>query len=173
MKTKENTATITASPSTVQGPTWGDVTAAAPVLTAAMWCSSVGTTWTLELHTWARRTAYGTLVDWISSGIPITQPVPANRLARELLTERGLYLLVDSTVEPNADSRHGIGYVCADAELITLAHRIRDEAVESGVHPVVLAAQRIATGYIAGAGSRRNTAGRWPGQHAARTRLPV
>ena len=89
MKTKENTATITAPPSTVQGPTWGDVTAAAPVLTAAMWCSSVGTTWTLELHTRARRTAYGTLVDWISSGIPITQPVPANRLARQLRVVAG------------------------------------------------------------------------------------
>jgi hypothetical protein len=85
------------------------------MLTAATWCSSVGTTWTVELHTRARRTAYGTLVDWITSGIPITQPVPAK----------------------------------------------------------VQAAQRIATGYIAGAGGRHNTAGWWPGLHAARIRLTV
>lgn len=32
----------------------------------------------------------------------------------------------------------------ADAELITLADRIRDEAAEAGVHPMLLAAQRIA-----------------------------
>jgi hypothetical protein len=149
------------------------VTAAAPVLTAAMWCSSVGTTWTLELHTLARGTAHGTLVDWISSGISISQSVPADRLARELLAERGLYLLLDSTAGPSAHSRHGIGYVCGDAELITLAHRIRDKAAGSGVHPVVLAAQWIATGCSAGTGGRRNTAGRWPGQNAVRTRLPV
>jgi hypothetical protein len=111
-------------------------------------------------------------VDWISSGIPISQSVP-DRLARELLADRGLHLFLDSTAGPSAHSRYSIGYACADAELITLADKIRDEAAETGVHPVILAAQRIATGYTANAGGRRNTARRRLGQNAARTRLHV
>ncbi len=148
----ENTMTTTPPTSTVRGQTWGDVTAVAPVLAAAVWCSTVGATWTLELHNLVRGSPRGTLVDWISSGIPTFQPMP-DGLAHQLLGDRGLHLFLDSTA-PSVHSRRSIGYVCADAELITLAHRIRDEAAEAGVHPVLLAAQRIGTGYHADAGGR-------------------
>lgn len=151
MTTIGNTTTTTAPTSTIVGQTWGDVTAVAPSLAAAVWCSTVGTTWTLELHHLARGSTRGTL-DWISSGIPTSQPVP-DGVARQLLADRGLHLFFDSTV-PNVRRRRSIGYVCADAGLITLADRIRAEAAEAGVHPVLLAAQRIATGSHADAGRR-------------------
>jgi hypothetical protein len=44
----------------------------------AVWCRSVGTTWTLELHELDPGMTLGTLVDWISSGMPTCQP-PAGR----------------------------------------------------------------------------------------------
>jgi len=50
-------------------------------------------------------------VDWVSSGVPISQPVP-DGLARELLAERGLQLFGDSSAGPGTHSRHRIGYVC-------------------------------------------------------------
>lgn len=50
---------------------------------AAVWCRSVGTSWTLELHGLDGGTALGTILDWISSGVPIAQPEP-DTLAREL-----------------------------------------------------------------------------------------
>lgn len=142
MTTTKNTTTTTAPTSTVVRQTRSDVVTAAPVLAAAVWCSTVGTTWTLELHNLARGGTRGTLVDWISSGIPTSQPVP-DGLAHQLLADRGLHLFVDSTAS-SVHSRQSVGYVCADAELITLAHRVRDEAADAGVHPVLLAAQRIA-----------------------------
>lgn len=140
------TATITGQEYAVRQPTSDDVAARAPVL-AAVWCRSVGTSWTLELHELDGVTAPGTIVGWISSGVPITQPEP-EALAGELLAERGLQLFGDSSAGP---CRHRIGYVCRDAELIELAHLVRDNATETGVHPVVLAAQWVAAGFSADA----------------------
>jgi hypothetical protein len=124
----------------------------APVL-AAVWCRSVGTSWTLELHQLDSDTAPGTIVDWISSGVPISQPEP-NVLTRELLAERGLHLFCDPSAGPGTHNRHGIGYVCRNAELITLAHLVRDDATAAGMHPMVLAAKWIAAGYSADAAAR-------------------
>lgn len=130
-------------------PTSNGAVASAPVL-AAIWCRSVGTSWTLELHELGPGMARGKIMDRISSGVPISQPEP-EALARELLAERGLQLFRDSTAGPGARSRRGIGYVCGDAELIKLAHVVRDGAARAGVHPVVLAARWVAAGFSADA----------------------
>lgn len=106
MRTTE-TATIGKYP--VGRPPSDDVDAAAPVL-AVVWCRSVGASWTLEFHQLDGGRAPGTIVDWISSGVPISQPVP-DGLARELLAERGLRLFGDSSAGPGTHSRHRIGYV--------------------------------------------------------------
>lgn len=82
---------------------------------AAMWCRSVGTTWTLELREPDRDTAFGTIVAWISSGVPVSQPVP-DTLARELLAARGLRLISEFSADRRTRSRHRIGYVCVDSE---------------------------------------------------------
>ncbi len=116
----------------------------APVL-AAVWCRSVGATWTVELHKLDRGTALGTTVDWISSGVPTSQRPPHEDMARELLAGRGLALYPDSTAGPCTHSRYSIGYVCPDAQVIALAHRLREVAATAGIHPLTLAAQRIAT----------------------------
>ena len=108
MRTAE-TATITGGKCPGGRPP-SDVDAAAPVLAVA-WCRSVGASWTLELHQLDSGTAPGTIVDWISSGVPISQPVP-DALARELLAERGLQLFGDSSASAGTHSRHRIGYVC-------------------------------------------------------------
>ncbi len=142
-------ATVTGRKYAVGRPTSDDVAAAAPVL-AAVWCRSVGTSWTLELHELDRGTARGTITDWISSGVPIWQPEP-EALARALLAERGLHVFRESSAESGTHSRRGIGYVCGDAELIELAHLVRDDAAEAGVHPVVLAAQWVTAGFSADA----------------------
>jgi hypothetical protein len=129
----------------VERPTSDNMAAVAPVL-AAVWCRSGGTSWTLGLHHLNGGTAPGIIVTWISSGVPISQPEP-DALAHGLLTERGLQLFRDSSAGPNTHSRHGIGYVCRNAELIKLAHLVRDDA--QAAHPVVLAAQWIAAGFSA------------------------
>ncbi len=56
----------------------------------AVWCRSVGATWTLELHELGSRMTLGALVDWISSGVPTSQPQPDEALVRQLLADRGL-----------------------------------------------------------------------------------
>lgn len=89
-------------------------------------------------------------MDWVCSGVPASQP-ESDTLARELLAERGLQLFRDSSAGPCTRSRHGIGYVCRDAELIKLAHLVRDDAAEPEVDPVMLAAQWIAAGFSADA----------------------
>ena len=89
--------------------------APAPVLTA-VWCCSVGTTWPLEVRELDPDTTLGTIVDRISSGVPITQPEP-DTLARELLAARGLRLIGDATADHDTRSRRRIGYVCADGLL--------------------------------------------------------
>ena len=141
------TATITGQNYQVGRPTSDDVASAAQVLTA-VWCRSVGTSWTLELYELDGGTAPGKIMDWISSGVPISQPEP-EALASELLAERGLQLFRDSSAGPGTNSRHGIGYVCRDAELIKLAHWVQDDTADARVHPVVLAAPWIAAGFSA------------------------
>lgn len=134
----------------LERPTSNHVTATAPVLLAA-WCRSVGTFWTLELHQLDGGMASRTVVDWITSGVPISQPEPHAR-TRELLAERGLHLFQDSSADPGTrQSRHRIGYVCTNAELIKLAHLVRDEAPKADMHPVALATQWIAAGFSANA----------------------
>jgi len=118
---------------------------AAEVL-AAMWCRSVGTSWTLELRALGRGTVLGTIMDWITSAVPISQPEPPEALARELLAERGLHLFSDSSAGPCTHNRRGIGYVCTNAELIRLAYLARDDAAETGIHPVALATQWVMAG---------------------------
>lgn len=130
-------------------PTSDDVAGAVSVL-AAVWCRSVGTSWTLELHQLSRGTSPLTLVDWISSGVPISQPEP-EALAEELLAERGLWLFRDSSAGPCTHNRRGIGYVARDAELVTLAHLVQDHATEVGRHPVMLAREWVAAGFSADA----------------------
>lgn len=83
---------------------------AAGVLTA-VWCRSVGTSWTLELHKPGGGGALGTITDWIPSGVPISHPEPPEALARELLTQRGLLLFGDTSARPCSYNRRGIGYV--------------------------------------------------------------
>jgi hypothetical protein len=112
----------------------------------AVWCRSVGLSWTLELYELDGRTAPGVIKDWIASGVPISQPVP-EALACELLADRGLQLFRDSSAGPCTHNRHGIGYVSTNAELIRLAHLALDDATETGTHPVTLAHQWIMAGY--------------------------
>jgi hypothetical protein len=146
------TAPITGRTSAAERPTSDLAPTVAPVL-AAVWCRSVGTSWTLELHQLNGASTTGRIVDWIISGMPITQPQP-DALARHLLAQRGLHLFRDPSAGPGTHSRHGIGYVCTNAQLITLAHLVRDDATETGVHPVVLAAQWIAAGFSADVAAR-------------------
>ncbi|MGH3669271.1 MAG: hypothetical protein ACRDSH_01355 [Pseudonocardiaceae bacterium] len=80
---------------------------------AAVWCRSVGTCWTLELRELDSDTRLGTIKDWISSGVPISQPAPPESLARELLAEQGLRLVRDPSAGPGTHTRHGIGYARA------------------------------------------------------------
>ena len=89
------------------------------VLTA-VWCCSVGATWTLELRELDHGRPFGAIVDWISSGVPVSQPAP-EALAHELLAARGLRLVSDSPADPSTRNRYRIGYVCPDTELITVA----------------------------------------------------
>ena len=96
----------------------------------AVWCSSVGSTWTLELREADRDTTLGTLVDWISSGVPTSQPPPDQAVTRALLAEHGLHLYPDTDTRPCTDSRRSIGYVSGDREVIARAHRIRAAAAQ-------------------------------------------
>lgn len=80
----------------------------------AVWCRSVGATWTLELHELDSGMMLGALVDWISSGVPTSQPHPDDALAHQLLADRGLYLYPDSAAGPRTHNRSSIGYVNAD-----------------------------------------------------------
>lgn len=60
----------------MSGDGYRDNAAAAARVLAAVWCRSVGTSWTLELRKLRRGTALGPVVDWINSGVPISQPAP-------------------------------------------------------------------------------------------------
>ena len=146
----------------------GDMAATTPVL-AVVWCRSVGTSWTLELHQLHRGTPHTTLIDWISSGVPISQPEPPEALARTLLAERGLWLFPDPFTGPRTGTRRGIGYAAEDAELIALAHLVADHAAEARLHAVILAAQWVAAGFSAEAAIR------WirQGVHSPQTARPT
>ena len=146
-----NDTAVTTHPS---GPSpSGEMAATTPVL-AVVWCRSVGTSWTLELHQLRRGTPHTTLMGWTSSGVPITQPEPPDALARTLLADRGLWLFRDSFAGPCTGTRRGVGYAAGDAELIALAHLVADHATETGLHPVFLAAQWVAAGFSAEAAAR-------------------
>lgn len=141
------TAYDTTTPKYADGPSPpGDRAVTVPVL-AAVWCRSVGTCWTLELHQLRRGESHTTLMDWISSGVPITQPEPPEALARELLAERRLWLFHDPFAGSWTGTRRGIGYAAGDADLIALAHLVANEATKTGRHPVMLAAQWVAAGF--------------------------
>jgi len=86
--------------------------AAAAVL-AVLWCRSVGSAWTLELRELDRDTPLGTIRDWINSGVPISQPMPPETLARALLAEHGLHLVRVSSTDRVTHTRRGVGYVRA------------------------------------------------------------
>ncbi len=118
---------------------------AADVL-VAVWCRSVGACWTLELYQLERDTSPRIITDWITSGVPISQPVP-DALVDDLLADRGLELFRDPSAGPCTHNRHGIGYVSTNAEVIRLAHLVSDEAAEKRTHPVALATQ-IMAGYF-------------------------
>ena len=132
--------TMTSRTQASERPTANNPMVATPVLGAA-WCRSVGTFWTLELHRLDGGTTSGTVVDWIISDVPISQPEP-HTLTHELLAERGLRLFPDCSARPGTQNRRRIGYVCTNAELIKLAHLIRD-------FPVFLEAKKAAEAVVA------------------------
>lgn len=112
--TAHGTATVTDREDAIGRPPPDDAAGPAPVLIAA-WCRSVGTTWTLEVRQLHRDSALGTIMDWISSGVPVSQPAP-DALAHTLLAARGLRLIRVSCAGPRTRPRQRIGYVSTDAE---------------------------------------------------------
>ncbi|MCA1671899.1 MAG: hypothetical protein LC799_06730 [Actinobacteria bacterium] len=79
----------------------------------AVWCCSVGATWTVELYEFATDATWGKLVEWISSGVPTSQPEPDQALARALLNDCGLDLYPVFAAGTSTRSRRTIGYVQA------------------------------------------------------------
>jgi hypothetical protein len=77
----------------------------------AMWCRSVGTTWTVELRELERGRALGQLVGWVSSGVPTSEPEPDETTVHALLRGCGLRFRPDPTAGPTTPTRRGIGYV--------------------------------------------------------------
>ncbi|HJT03752.1 MAG TPA: STAS domain-containing protein [Pseudonocardiaceae bacterium] len=114
-----------------------------PVLTV-FWRCLVGGVWVVELCEFDGDAGHETVVDWINSGVAATEPVPD--AAQQLLAAHGLWLFPDPVVGSSTSSRRRIGYACADAELIVLAHLMHGEATQVGLHPVMLAAW-VAAGY--------------------------
>jgi anti-sigma B factor antagonist len=115
----------------------------APVLTA-FWRSLMGSVWILELCEFDAGPGPGAVLDWINSGVPTTQPAPD--VAQELLAAYGLWLFPDPSASSFPGGRQRIGYASADADVITLAHLVRDDAAQAGLHPMTLAAW-VAAGY--------------------------
>ena len=66
--------------------------------------AAVGTSWTLELYQLSRGTPTMTLVDWISSGVPISQPEP-EALAEELAPLSSWWLAAGGVVRLARPSR--------------------------------------------------------------------
>ncbi|MGH3781921.1 MAG: hypothetical protein ACRDRO_15190 [Pseudonocardiaceae bacterium] len=121
-------ATVPSQRQVPEQPTPGSPTAG---VLAAVWCRSVGAFWTLELRELDDGSTPGTITDWITSGLPISQPEPPEALARVLLAERGLQLFTDPSVGPCTHNRRGIGYASTDTEPSTLAHVVRGDAAEA------------------------------------------
>lgn len=115
-----------------------------PLILTVFWRSLLRSVWILELCEFNHGPGLGTVVDWINSGVSVTQPAPD--IAQELLAVHGLWLFRDPSDEFPAGSRHRIGYACADAELVMLADLVRDDAARAGLHPMMLAAW-VAAGY--------------------------
>jgi anti-sigma B factor antagonist len=115
---------------------------APPSVLTAYWQPLAGSVWVVELCQFDGDAGHGPVVDWINSGIPATQPAPDT--APELLAAYGLWLFPDPTTQSPTTSRHRIGHACPDANLITLAHLIHDEATQAGLHPITLAAWNAA-----------------------------
>lgn len=110
--TTSGAATVTGGKDAIGRPTPDNVVGPALVLIAA-WCRSVGTTWTLEVRQLDRDSALGTIVDWISSGVPVCQPAP-DALAHALLAARGLRLI--RVCCAGRRTRQRIGYLSTDAQ---------------------------------------------------------
>ena len=117
----------------------------APVLTA-VWSRLVGSTWTVELRPHHPDGTLGPIVDWISSGIPISEP-PPTALTHTLLTRHGSALFPDTTCPPRTPGRHSIGYVSPNPELIALAHLLHNQPTPHDTHPVLLATSWITAGF--------------------------
>ncbi|MDQ3906311.1 MAG: STAS domain-containing protein [Actinomycetota bacterium] len=115
-----------------------------PPMFTAFWRRLMSSVWILELCECDAGTGQGAIVDWINSGTPATQPPPET--AQELLAARGLWLFPDTVTGSATRGRHRIGYVCADAEVVVMAHVIRDDAALVGLHPMMLATW-ITAGY--------------------------
>jgi anti-sigma B factor antagonist len=113
-----------------------------PLVFTAFWRCLMGSVWILELCEFDAGNGHTAVTDWINSGVPATQPAPDK--AQELLAGHGLWLFPDTVKQSATGGRHRIGYACADAELITMAHLIRDDAAEAGLHPIMLAAWVVA-----------------------------
>lgn len=116
------------------------------VMTAS-WSCSVGSTWTVVLHT-SGLTTRPNPTAWISSGVPITEPAPES-LARTLLAEHGFQLFSDADDTQRTRSVHRFGFVSRNAELILLAEIIRDETIGYPERPLALAARWTAAGFSA------------------------
>jgi hypothetical protein len=86
-------------------------------LLAALWCSSVGSFWTLELRELDGNTRLGRVVEWISSGVPVCQPLP-NAHAREMLAARR-FQLYGEAVGPETRNPRWLGYVCTSTDVVT------------------------------------------------------
>lgn len=94
-------------------PASGNVTV--PAVLAAVWCSSVRTTWTLELRDVTPDDHFGALVDSIDTAVPVSRPAP-DALVQELVAARGLSLFCQSPAGPRTSDRYHFGYVSIDTE---------------------------------------------------------
>ena len=128
----------------------------ATVLTAS-WCCSVGSTWALLLceHDFPLRAAPN---EWISSGVPITEPAP-DSLADELLAQHGYRLFNDPDTSQRARSVRRLGFVSRDAELISLAEMIRAQPLGHLEHPLALASRWTVAGFTPSAAMNWVTSG--------------
>jgi hypothetical protein len=75
-----------------RGQSFTDAVRPVTILTAS-WCCSVGSTWALLLREY-HLPVHAAPSEWISSGVPITEPVP-DSLAGELLAQHSYRLFYD------------------------------------------------------------------------------
>ena len=137
------------------------VSPSADVFTAS-WCCSVGMTWTVELRS-IDGGIQGRPVEWIGSGVPTQQPAP-DRMAADLLRERGLLFFPIESVDPvesppRTRSRRLMGYVTRDPEVMKLALMLTKVLDTECDHAMIIAARWVQGGYAADAALRWVTAG--------------